>query len=103
MTSDRVRVLIADDHAEFRDGMTALLGSDNEVEVVGAACDGAQAVEMAARLQDQRLAEVVEPLLRPGPLFEHGPALGRRQPVDDEPQGLAGRMRGDGLNAMNHC
>jgi len=51
MTSDRVRVLIADDHAEFRDGMTALLGSDDEVEVVGAACDGAQAVEMAARLQ----------------------------------------------------
>ena len=40
--------------------------------------------------------------MRPRALLEHGAAFGRRQPVDDEPQRLAGGVRVDGADAMNH-
>jgi DNA-binding NarL/FixJ family response regulator len=46
-----VRVLIADDHPHFRDGLRALLLSAPDVEVVGEAKDGEEAVRLAARLQ----------------------------------------------------
>ncbi len=59
-------------------------------------------VDVAARLKDQRLAEVIEPLLRPGALFQHGAAIRRGQPVNDQAQRLSGRVRVDGANPMNH-
>ena len=43
--------MIADDHPDFRDGMRALLATAPDVEVVGEASDGAQAVTSASRLQ----------------------------------------------------
>jgi DNA-binding NarL/FixJ family response regulator len=46
-----VRVLIADDHPHFRDGMRALLLSASDVEVVGEAGDGEKAVSLAEALQ----------------------------------------------------
>lgn len=46
-----IRVLIADDHPHFRDGMRALLLSAPDVEVVGEAGDGEKAISMAERLQ----------------------------------------------------
>ena len=45
-----LRVLVADDHPVFRKGLSALLGSLPEVDVVGEASDGEQAVAMAAAL-----------------------------------------------------
>ena len=45
------RVLIADDHEEFRRGLEALLGATPAVEVVGTAADGAMAVALALDLQ----------------------------------------------------
>ena len=42
---DPVRVLIADDHPVFRNGMRALLASLPEMEVVGEATTGAEAIE----------------------------------------------------------
>ncbi len=48
---ETVRILIADDHPHFRDGMRALLLSAPDVEVVGEARDGDEAVRLAARLQ----------------------------------------------------
>lgn len=45
------RVLLADDHPIYRDGLRLMLDSTGKVEVVGAAPDGATAVEMAARLR----------------------------------------------------
>ena len=51
MSTDRVRVLIADDHPGFRAGLAALLGSDDDVELLGEASDGVEAVALAARLQ----------------------------------------------------
>ncbi|MGK5550342.1 response regulator [Actinomadura kijaniata] len=45
-----IRVLIADDQIMIRDGLAALLSSAPEIEVVGQAGDGRQAVEMARDL-----------------------------------------------------
>jgi DNA-binding NarL/FixJ family response regulator len=44
---DPIRVLIADDQRVVRDGLTMLVGLIDEVEVLGAACDGAEAVRLA--------------------------------------------------------
>jgi DNA-binding NarL/FixJ family response regulator len=46
-----IRVLIADDHRHFRDGLRALLLSARDVEVVGEAGAGDETVSLAARLQ----------------------------------------------------
>jgi len=43
-----IRVVLADDHAMVRNGLQQLLGVDADVEVVGVARDGAEAVELAA-------------------------------------------------------
>jgi DNA-binding NarL/FixJ family response regulator len=48
---DTLRILIADDHPLFRKGMRALLATMPEVEVVGEATTGPQAVELAGRLE----------------------------------------------------
>lgn len=48
---DRVRVLIADDHPLFRDGMRTLLGSLPNYEVTGEAANGADAVILARERQ----------------------------------------------------
>jgi DNA-binding NarL/FixJ family response regulator len=46
-----IRVLIADDQALIRRGMTLMLSAEADMEVVGQACDGVEAVEMAERLR----------------------------------------------------
>jgi DNA-binding NarL/FixJ family response regulator len=43
-----IRVLLAEDHAVVRSGLLQLLGDIDEMEVVGAATGGQQAVELAA-------------------------------------------------------
>ena len=47
----KVRVLIADDHTVVRIGLTALIESQPDLEVVGDADDGVTAVQEAVRLQ----------------------------------------------------
>ncbi|MFG1627546.1 response regulator [Kribbella sp. NPDC049227] len=46
-----IRVLIADDHAIVRAGLSQLIGTADDLELVGAADDGDQAVTMAAELR----------------------------------------------------
>jgi DNA-binding NarL/FixJ family response regulator len=48
---ERIRILIADDHALFRDGLRALLTSLSDVEVVGESATGEDAIVQAATLQ----------------------------------------------------
>lgn len=48
---EKIRVLIADDHPLFRDGMHGLLDSVPDTEVVGEAATGEEAVELAAELR----------------------------------------------------
>lgn len=49
--SEATRILIADDHALFRGGLQALFGSLPDMEVVGEASTGAEAVSLAEELQ----------------------------------------------------
>jgi two-component system response regulator NreC len=48
--SDPIRVLVADDHTIVRSGLSLLLASEADIDVVGEAKDGAQAVAMTADL-----------------------------------------------------
>ncbi|WP_326605061.1 response regulator transcription factor [Streptomyces sp. NBC_01799] len=50
MTPPVVRILLCDDHAVVRAGLLALLGSEPDIEVVGEAGSGEEAVALAARL-----------------------------------------------------
>src|ERR1700688_1475454 len=47
----RVRILIAEDQALVRRGTTVLLSMEQDMEVVGQACDGVEAVAMAVELR----------------------------------------------------
>ena len=59
-----VRVLVVDDQALFREALATLLGARPEVEVVGEAGDGHQALERAAALQpDVVLMDLHMPML----------------------------------------
>jgi pilus assembly protein CpaE len=49
--ADRIKVLIVDDIPETRDHLSKLLGFEADVEVVGAAAGGLEAIEMATALQ----------------------------------------------------
>jgi DNA-binding NarL/FixJ family response regulator len=51
MTTEPLRVLIADDHPLFRDGLRALLLSDPELELVGEASTGDETISLAASTQ----------------------------------------------------
>jgi DNA-binding NarL/FixJ family response regulator len=58
----RIRVLLADDHTIVRDGVCALLEDEPDMEVVGAAKDGREAVQLACALEpDVVLMDVVMP------------------------------------------
>jgi DNA-binding NarL/FixJ family response regulator len=48
--SDPIRVLIADDHRVYREGVRALLDGEATIKIVGEAASGEEAVERAARL-----------------------------------------------------
>lgn len=49
--NDRVRIVLADDHAHFRAGMRALLLTEPDMEVVSEAATGQEAVERVAVAQ----------------------------------------------------
>ncbi len=61
-TSDGIRVLIADDHAIFRDGLRKLLEAEGDFSVVGEAADGAETVRLARQVKpDVLLLDLVMP------------------------------------------
>jgi two-component system, NarL family, nitrate/nitrite response regulator NarL len=53
--SGEVRIVIADDHAMFRDGLKRLLETETGLRVVGEAADGAEAVKLARRFKPEIL------------------------------------------------
>ena len=60
--TNSIRVLVADDHAIVRKGIRALLATEPDIEVVGEAEDGREAVTEAEKLQpDVILMDLVMP------------------------------------------
>ena len=49
-SADKIRVLIVDDHKMVRVGLTALLETEKDIEVIGQAENGREAVEQSERL-----------------------------------------------------
>ena len=60
--SEKIRILIADDHAIVREGMYHLIGGRPDMDIIGEAEDGAQAVQLAG--------ELVTPVTQFGQPFE---------------------------------
>jgi two-component system, NarL family, response regulator LiaR len=59
-----IRVLIADDHGVVRQGLRMYLGSDSEIEIVGEARNGAEAVNLTQKLQpDVVLMDLLMPIM----------------------------------------
>ena len=50
MTKQPIRVVVADDHAIVRKGICALLSREQDIEVVGEASDGQEAIDQAINL-----------------------------------------------------
>jgi len=62
VTAGRIRVLIADDHALLREGIRALLSLAADIEIVGDASDGREAIEKCVALDpDVVLMDVAMP------------------------------------------
>jgi len=59
-----IRILIADDHHIIRDGLHALISGEPDLEVIGEAQDGRQAVKLARKLRpDVIIMDVAMPVL----------------------------------------
>lgn len=59
-----IRVLVVDDHSVVRQGLRMFLGLDSELEVVGEAVDGAEAVRMVQQLHpDVVLMDLLMPVM----------------------------------------
>src|SRR6266705_2885101 len=50
-TKQQIRVLLADDHAIFRDGLRKLLDADEDITIVGEAQNGAECIKLLAKLK----------------------------------------------------
>lgn len=61
---NRIRVLIVDDHSVVRQGLTMLLGTDPELEVIGEAENGQVGLEKARELKpDLVLIDILMPVM----------------------------------------
>jgi two-component system response regulator NreC len=59
---DKIRILMVDDHAIMREGIRALLGIHDDIEVVGEASEGREAVEKAQELMpDMVIMDIAMP------------------------------------------
>ncbi len=63
-TPQKIRVMVADDHPVVREGLTTMLARENDIEVLGEAQNGREAIEQARQLQpdiilmDLRMPEI---------------------------------------------
>ena len=63
-SEDPIRVVLAEDHAEFRLGLKEMLATDGGIEIVGEAENGAQAVALAREVRpDVIVLDLVMPVM----------------------------------------
>jgi len=61
---EKIRVLVTDDHAIVRDGISALLALTGDIEVVGEATNGREALEVVSKLApDIVIMDMAMPLM----------------------------------------
>ena len=61
---EKIRVLVADDHAIVRMGLVALLATEQGIEIVGEAEDGREAVKKAVSTKpDVVIMDIMMPIL----------------------------------------
>ena len=60
----RIRIILADDHAQVREQLTARLNREPDLELVGVAANSLQALQMAQLYQPDLL--VIDPMMRDG-------------------------------------
>lgn len=64
MNDKRIRVVLADDHTMFRQGLAEILSTDDGIEVVGEAANGSEAVSITRREKpDVLLLDVEMPIM----------------------------------------
>src|SRR6267142_798574 len=51
-TKQQIRILMADDHAIFRDGLRKLIDGDEDITIVGEAQNGAECIKLLAELEE---------------------------------------------------
>ena len=62
--TEKVKILICDDHTLFREGIKAILGQERSIEIVGEAHDGREAVTKAQELTpDVVLMDISMPVM----------------------------------------
>lgn len=63
-TRQKIKILLADDHRAFREGLSRILGEEEGLEIVAMAGDGEEAVKLASELQpDVAIVDVAMPRL----------------------------------------
>ena len=61
---EKIRVLVADDHAIVRMGLVALLATEQDIEIVGEAEDGREAVKKSVTTKpDVVIMDIMMPIL----------------------------------------
>ncbi|MBL7119730.1 MAG: response regulator transcription factor [Dehalococcoidia bacterium] len=61
---EKIKVLVADDHPAFREGLSRLLGEESDLEIVAVVGDGQEAVRLAGELSpDVAIIDVAMPNL----------------------------------------
>src|SRR5213082_2339544 len=98
-TSERIRVVVADDHPSTRENLRYLLNAEPDLEVVGAAQNGVEALRLILELRpDVAVLDREMPLLdgmRVAARLEREEARGGRGPVT--PHGGGFRQLRDGV------
>jgi DNA-binding NarL/FixJ family response regulator len=80
--SEAIRLIIVDDHAVVRQGLKAFLATEEDIELLGEASNGREAVDLTAKLSpDVVLMDLVMPRRYGGNKAEHAAGRGPRNDV----------------------
>ena len=61
--TEPIRIVIADDHPIVRQGLATVLGQEEDLEIVGQAGNGLEAVDQARKLRPESLVGFLKGLL----------------------------------------